>query len=144
VPRTLALDLGKARVGVAIDDELGSMGHARGVLDAHNQKTFLAALKKLCDDSDVSRIVVGLPVDMRGHEGDAARRARVLAQAIADATGIEVEMWDERLTTVVAARALSASGVRARDAKARVDTVAAVAILESWLAAQRHPGTEGG
>jgi putative Holliday junction resolvase len=137
VARTLALDLGKARIGVAIDDELGSMAHGRGVLDARDSAALVERLRELVSDEGVERIVVGLPVDMRGHEGDAARQARALAQVIADGTGVTVELWDERMTTMVAARALSASGVRGRKAKARVDEVAAVAILESWLEARR-------
>jgi putative Holliday junction resolvase len=139
VPRTLALDLGRARVGVAIDDDLGSMAHARGVLDARDRPALLARLRALVADEGVGRIVVGLPVDLRGHEGDAARSARAMAQVIADATGVTVELWDERMTTMVAARSLAASGVRRKKAKARIDEAAAVAILESWLAANR-PG----
>ena len=82
---------------------------------------------------------MGLPVDLRGHEGDAAEGARVMAQVIADATGVTVELWDERMTTMVAARALSMSGVRGKKAKARIDEAAAVAILESWLGGKRRP-----
>ncbi len=135
--RTLALDLGRARIGVAIDDELGSMAHARGVLDAHDRPKWLARLRELVREEGVGRIVVGLPVDQRGHEGDAARSARATAQAVADATGLPVELWDERMTTMAAARSLSASGVRGKKAKARIDEASAVAILESWLAARR-------
>ncbi len=135
--RTLGLDLGRARVGVAIDDELGSMAHARGVLDPRDRPAFLAKLRRLVEAEGVARIVVGLPVDMRGHEGDAARGARAMAQAIADACGVEVELWDERMTTMAAARALSDSGLRAREARARIDEASAVAILESWLASRR-------
>jgi len=137
VPRTLGLDLGRARIGVAIDDELGGMAHARGVLDARDRPAMLARLRELVADEGVDRIVVGLPVDLRGHEGDAAKGARVMAQVIADATGVEVELWDERMTTMAAARSLSDSGVSARKAKSRIDEASAVAILESWLSANR-------
>ena len=92
--RTLALDLGRARIGVAIDDELGSMAHARGVLDARDRPAWLAKLREIIADEGVGRIVVGLPLDLRGHEGDAARNARVQAQVIADATGLDVELFD--------------------------------------------------
>jgi putative Holliday junction resolvase len=140
--RTLALDLGRARVGVAIDDELGSMAHPRGVIDARDRPLLLAELRKMVAAEKVGRIIVGLPVDLRGHEGDPARNARLMAQVIADATGVTVEMWDERMTTMVAARSLEASGVRGKKAKARIDEAAAVAILESWLASRR-PVTRG-
>jgi putative Holliday junction resolvase len=120
-------------VGVAIDDELGLLAHPRGTLDARDRKALLSALKALADDEDVRRFVVGLPLDMKGGEGDAAAGARALAQAIADATGRDVVLWDERLTTVQAKRALDASEVRGKKAKARIDEAAACAILQSWL-----------
>jgi putative Holliday junction resolvase len=134
--RILGLDLGRVRVGVAVDDDLGSMAHPRGVLSGKDRATLLAAIDALARREGATRIVVGLPVDMRGHEGDSAKHARVMAQAIADATGLEVELWDERMTTLLAARALAASEVRGRKAKRRIDEAAAVAILQSWLDAR--------
>ena len=135
--RTCALDLGNRRVGVAVDDELGLMAHPRGFLDARNEGALLAALRALADDQHVARFIVGLPLEMRGTEGAAARRARAMAQKIADATGLPVELWDERLTTVQAKRALRASELRGARARARVDEAAACAILQSWLDARR-------
>ena len=131
-----ALDLGAVRVGVAITDELGLMAHPRGALAAKPRPVFLAALKAIVDDEKVGRIVVGFPLDMRGTEGEAARRARDTAQAIADVTGCAVELFDERLTTVEAQRALTDSGVKGKKARARIDEAAAVAILQAWLDAR--------
>jgi putative Holliday junction resolvase len=135
--RTVALDPGKARVGVAIDDDLGLMAHPRGALDGRDRRALLAALKELAEGEGVVRFVVGLPLDMRGTEGASARDARALAQSVADATGREVELWDERLTTVQAQRSLQASEVRGKKARARIDEAAACAILQSWLDAHR-------
>jgi putative Holliday junction resolvase len=135
--RTVALDLGAARVGVAIDDELGSMAHPRGTLPGRDLRALLDALRAMAEDDDVRRFVVGLPLDMKGGEGEAARKAREIAQAIANATGREVELWDERLTTVQAQRALRASEVRGKKAKARIDEAAACAILQAWLDRRR-------
>lgn len=118
---------------------MGLLAHPRGSIEARPQGAFLRALRALADAEDVARFVVGLPLDMRGGEGEMARRAREMAQRIADATGRPVEMWDERLTTVQARRALAASGVRGRRARARVDEAAACAILQSWLDAHRAP-----
>jgi putative Holliday junction resolvase len=131
--RVCALDLGAVRVGVAMDDELGLLAHPRGVLAARPRPAFLEALCALVRDENVTRIIVGLPLDMRGTEGEAARRARDLAQAIADATGCDVELFDERLTTAQAQRALTASGLKRERARARIDEAAAVAILQAWL-----------
>ena len=140
--RTIALDLGKARVGVAVDDELGLMAHPRGVLPAKDRAALLASIARVAREEGAGRIVVGLPVDMRGHEGDAAKNARAMAQFIADATGLDVELWDERMTTQVAARALASSEVRGKKAKGHIDEASAVAILQSWLDARAHARNE--
>jgi putative Holliday junction resolvase len=121
---------------VAIDDDLGLMAHPRGVLDGRDRRALLAALCRLADDEQVTLFVVGLPLDMSGAEGVAAREARATAQQIADATGRAVELWDERLTTVQAQRSLAASEVRGRKARARIDEAAACAILQAWLDAR--------
>ena len=131
-----ALDLGAARVGVALSDELGMMAHPRGVIAARPRPKLLAALKELAAAEGVARFVVGFPLDMRGTEGEAARRARAMAQEIADATSCEVELFDERLSTVQAQRALRASEVHGQKAKDRIDEASAVVILQAWLDAR--------
>jgi putative Holliday junction resolvase len=138
-----ALDLGAARVGVAITDDLGLMAHPRGALPARPRPALLAALKELVVAERIGRIVVGFPLDMRGTEGEAARRARELAQVIADATACEVELFDERLTTVQAQRALTDSGVKGKKARARIDEASAVAILQAWLDARAEKKAAG-
>jgi putative Holliday junction resolvase len=146
--RTCALDYGDARVGVAIDDELGALAHPRGVLAARPEPALMSALVKLTREASVTQLVVGLPLDMKGGEGDAAQKTRAFAQRLADATGLPVELWDERLTTVSARRALSAAGLHERTKKksgrsirAHVDEASAVTLLQSWLDARRggHP-----
>jgi putative holliday junction resolvase len=134
--RVAALDYGKARIGVAVADELGMYAHPRPPLDGRNLKAALEGLRKLVRDEGIERFVVGLPVSLSGHEGPAAGQARGFAQKVADATGCEVELWDERLTSVEAHKALRASGVAGRDQRGKVDGVAAAIVLESWLAAQ--------
>jgi putative Holliday junction resolvase len=112
------------------------MAHPRGVLAARPRPKLLASLRELAEREGITRFVVGFPLDMRGTEGEAARRARGLAQEIADATGCEVELFDERLTTVQAKRALDASEVFGRRARARIDEASAVEILQAWLDAR--------
>ncbi len=135
--RVCALDPGRARIGVAIDDELGLLAHPRGTLDPRDAKGLAVALRSLVDDENVTRFVVGLPLRLQGGEGASAREARHLAQLVADATGRTVELWDERFSTVQAQRALSASEVRGKKARARIDEAAACAILQSWLDARK-------
>lgn len=134
--RTCGIDWGEARVGVAIDDDLGVLAHGRGVVPAKPEPALLAHLAKLAKDSGVARFVVGLPLDMKGGEGDAARKARAFAQRLADATGLDIELWDERLTTTEARRTLAAAGFDERKIKTRIDEVAAVTLLQSWLDAR--------
>ena len=134
--RICALDLGAARVGVAISDDLGMMAHPRGVLAARPRPKLLEALRELVEAEKIERIVVGFPLDMRGTEGEAARRAREIAQQIADATECDVELFDERLTTVQAQRALTASEVHGQKARERIDEASAVEILQAWLDAR--------
>jgi len=134
--RVCALDLGAARVGVALSDDLGLMAHPRGVIAARPRPKLLEALRDLVAAEDIVRIVVGFPLDMRGTEGEAARRARALAQDIADATACDVELFDERLTTVQAKRALDASEVHGQKARDRIDEASAVEILQAWLDAR--------
>lgn len=135
--RVCALDPGRTRIGVAVDDELGLLAHPRGTLDPRNPKVLAEALRALAEGENVRRFVVGLPLHMKGSEGASARDARRLAQVVADATGCLVELWDERLSTVQANRSLAASEVRGKKARAHIDEAAACAILQSWLDARQ-------
>ncbi len=135
--RVAALDFGKARVGVAVTDDLGIYAHARPPFDGHNRKALLASIAALAKEARLERILIGLPLELSGDAGPAAERATAFAQQVADATGLDVELVDERLTTVEAAAQLRASGVSSREAKGRIDGVAAVVLLEAWLEGQR-------
>jgi putative Holliday junction resolvase len=125
------------RVGVAVADELGLLAHPRETLDGRDEGKLLAALSALVRDEGIERVVVGLPLDMKGHEGDAAKRVRALADRIERATGVPVELWDERLSTVQAKRALDASAVKGRRQRERIDAAAAVTILQAWMDRER-------
>ena len=134
--RVAALDLGKVRVGVAISDELGLLAHPRPTLDGRKRPALLQALRELAEAEAVSRFVVGWPIGMSGEPGIAAARAARFAQQLADATGLEVELCDERLTTVQAKRELDGGSPLRRRARGEVDAMAAVLILQHWL--DRH------
>jgi putative Holliday junction resolvase len=139
--RVCALDLGAVRVGVAIADDLGLYAHPRGVLDGRDPGTLVRRLAELAEEEQIGRFLVGLPLDMKGGEGEAARKARVIAQKIADATGLEIELIDERLSTVQARRSLAASEVHGKKARDRIDEASAVTLLQAWLdAKQRDEG----
>jgi putative Holliday junction resolvase len=137
VPRVVALDLGAARVGVAISDELGEMAHPRGILPGKDVNALLAKLKDLVAEEKITHVLVGLPLDMKGGEGESARKVRQLAQRIADATSCDVELWDERLSTVQARRALADSEVHGRRVREHIDEASAVVLLQAWLDSRR-------
>ena len=131
--RVAAIDLGKARVGLAVSDELGALAHPRPFLEGKSRGALLAALRALAEGEGITRFLVGLPLEMTGEEGPAARRAITFAHQLAEATGVTVELVDERLSTVEAARRLREGGVSSRKGKARVDGAAAAVILQGWL-----------
>ena len=135
--RTIGLDLGGARCGVAIDDELGRIAHPRPNFPAKDKKLLVESIVDFARKEQGARFVLGLPLEMSGREGRAAERVRQFAQQLADASGLDVVLWDERLTTVEAARQLRAGGTSAREQKAVIDGAAAATILQSWLDARR-------
>ncbi len=137
--RVAAVDLGKVRVGLAVSDELGAMAHPRPPLAGQSQKKLLAELARLARDEKVDRFLVGLPLDRQGGEGREAGRARRFAQALADETGRNVELIDERLSTVEATRRLREGGVPAKKSRMLVDGVAAAVLLQAWLDQRPRP-----
>jgi len=135
--RILALDRGEVRVGVAISDELGMLAHPRPNLDGRRGRRMFEAIAEMAREDGVTRILVGLPLDPKGHDGPAARRAMRFAQEVADVTGIDVELVDERMTTVLADRSLRDAGIAKKDRRAKVDGAAAAWLLQGWLDAHR-------
>lgn len=134
--RVLSIDYGKARAGIAVSDELGLFAHPRPALDAHNRNALIAALIEIIQGEGIQKIIVGLPVEMDGGHGPAARRALAFAQALADKTGMDIELFDERLSTAEAQRKLSAAGTDPRKQKSKIDGAAACVLLQSFL--DRH------
>ncbi len=135
--RVAAIDLGAARVGIAVSDELRLLAHPRPPLDGRSRNKLLAALVALAEREHIQRFLVGLPLDMRGTRGVAADRAIRFCRQLARASGVEVELVDERLTSVQAERELDAGGATAAERRRKVDGVAAAILLQQWLDAQR-------
>jgi len=131
--RVLALDLGKQRIGLALSDESQVIAQGLETLERTNIREDLARLSQLASDNGVSLIVVGNPLHMSGREGFQAERAREFGARLQDASGIPVEFWDERLTTVEAERVLRQSGISIQKRAKAVDRLAAVILLESYL-----------
>ena len=131
--RILALDLGKKRIGLALSDPLGLTAQGLPTLQRVNIRTDLAELDRLAAEHDVSLILLGLPLHMSGDEGRQALNAREFAGRLAERTGREVRLWDERLTTVEAQRVLKSSGISIAKRAQAVDQLSAQILLDSYL-----------
>jgi putative Holliday junction resolvase len=134
--RVAALDVGQARIGVAVSDELGITAQGLGVVRRTGGRRDLEALATVLAPYAPGRLVVGLPLNMNGTEGPQAAKARAFGDAAAAHLGVPVDYWDERLTTVAAERMLVEADVSRRRRRDVVDQIAASLILQGWLA--RH------
>src|SRR5215472_11772092 len=109
--RVLALDLGKRRIGLAVSDELGITAQGLETLERTNIRADLEQLTRLIREKNVTLILMGHPLHMSGQEGSQAEYTRDFAERLGKASGLPVEFWDERLTTVEAQRVLREGGV---------------------------------
>ena len=133
------------RVGVAVSDPGGVLATPLVTLGRdHESGSDLHSLAGIVGEYEVVEVVVGLPHTLAGREGPAARAALDYARALSDALPVPVRMVDERLTTVIASRALTRSGVRGRKQRSVVDQAAAVAILQGWLDTRSARVARGG
>ena len=132
-PRILALDLGKKRIGLAVSDPLGITAQGLPNLERTNKRADLAAIARLAEERCVSVFLMGNPKNMGGSEGRQSVWVREFAAALEAQTGLEVRLWDERLTTVEAGRVLRESGISIAKRAAAVDRLSAVILLQSYL-----------
>lgn len=130
----LGLDLGRRRIGAAIADTPMLGVRPLATLTRSSLPKDFEALRALASDWQVRRIILGLPLNMNGSEGPAARHAREFAGQLTQALGLPVELYDERLTSFEAESRLKDSALKRGARKLMVDQIAAVLILEGWLA----------
>ena len=134
--RVLGLDYGSRTVGAALSDPLGITAQPLETICREHENKLrrtLARLEEIVKEYQVERIVVGLPKNMNNTLGDRAERAKEFSEMLARRTGIETELWDERLTTMQAERVLIEADVRREKRKQYLDEMAAALILQSWL-----------
>ncbi len=131
--RYLGIDLGRARIGLALADDVLRAARALKAVERRDEATDLGAIGSVAREYEVTQAVVGLPLNMDGSEGPSARLARNFAPRLATALGVPVDLFDERLSTFEAEDRLRSRGVSARDMKALVDAEAAAVILQGWL-----------
>lgn len=134
--RIMGLDYGSKTVGVAISDPLGITAQAVETIwrkDENKLRKTCARIEALIAEYEVESIVLGLPKHMNNDVGERAQKALEFGEMLKRRTGLEVIMWDERLTTVEAERTLIENKVRREDRKQYIDKIAAVFILQGYL-----------
>lgn len=134
--RVLGLDLGDARIGVAVSDDDRRLAVAVGTIPT-GAPTDIRAISSLVEEHAATLVVVGLPLSMSGARGPAAHKAEAFAGALADVLPVPVDLQDERLSTAEAERGLRDAGVSGVDRRRVVDRSAATVILQAWLDAHR-------
>ena len=136
--RALALAVGDARIGLAISDPRGVVCLPIEALIRSKESDDLAAVVDLAKREGAETIVVGLPISLDGTHGPAARQMRRFTSSLRKSADIPVESYDERFTTTEAENRLRAAGYEPSRNRARLDSMAAVIILESFLAARAN------
>ena len=131
--RTLGVDLGRVRIGLALADDVLRTARPLTVIARTTPAADLAAIAAAAREYEVDRAVLGLPLNMDGSEGPSARLARAFAPKLERALGVPVELFDERLSTFEAEIRLRDQGFSAKDRRSRVDAEAAAVILQGWL-----------
>jgi putative holliday junction resolvase len=131
--RVLAVDPGARRVGVAVSDPTGTIAQPLATVPVEPAATLAGRLADLAREQEATRLVVGLPRRLDGSQGPEAKAARALAAELRRASGLPVELVDERLTSVAAERALLAGGASRARRRELSDRVAAALILQSYL-----------
>jgi putative pre-16S rRNA nuclease len=140
--RLLAVDWGERRIGLALSDESRTLAQPLVTLTRRTGKRFpMRQFLTLLEQHAVTGVVVGLPLDGEGAEGEAAGAARALAADIARRSGKPVELWDERLTTARALQAVREMAGTTRGRKDDVDALAAAVLLQHYLDARRGSAT---
>jgi putative Holliday junction resolvase len=141
--RALGIDLGTKRIGVALSDSDGALATPYDVVARSGDRARdHRRIAELAAETEAECLVVGLPLSLDGSEGPAARAALDEAAELGVATGLPVETWDERLTTVSADRDLLALDLKADARRRVVDKVAAAVLLQAWLDHRRLTSAE--
>ena len=142
--KIMAVDLGKARTGLAVCDEGEILASPVGVITEYNREKLVQRVAQEASSHKVELLVVGLPRNMDGSEGESARNAREFGALLGRLSGLPVEFCDERGTTITAHSYLNDTDTRGKRRKSVVDTVAATIILEDYLAYRHNRQRENG
>lgn len=136
MPRILGVDFGEKRLGFAISDPSGMMALPLSVEKCVSEEDAVRVVRQQCEKAGAQAVVVGLPLNMDGSKGEQALRVERFAEALRAALGIPVMLWDERLSSRAAERAMREAGVKAKDQRGQLDKLAAQLMLQCYLDAQ--------
>jgi len=137
--KTLGLDLGEKRIGVAVSDESGQIALPTATLSGDQPAgEVIADILNIASQHKARKIVIGMPTSLSGEAGPAAQKTAQFARALAAETNIPVITWDERLTTALAEKAMISANVRRQKRRQKIDKVAATLILQNYLDAHTN------
>jgi putative Holliday junction resolvase len=143
IMRIMCLDVGSKTIGIALSDPMGWIAQGIKTIRRGATQSDCLELKKMIDEKEVKRIVVGLPINMNGTEGPQVQSVRRFVEEMQKVIpDVPVEFWDERLSTVAAERGLLEADLSRAKRKRVIDQMAAVHILQGYLESQRGPSLE--
>jgi putative Holliday junction resolvase len=136
VGRILSIDYGEKRIGLAVSDPLGITAHALDLLIRTKVSDDFDKIMELIKEYDVTKVVIGLPLNMDGSEGFMVEAVRKFSAGLKNRCPIEIVELDERLTSMEAERALNQASIKGKKKKAKMDGIAAQIILQTYLSMQ--------
>ena len=131
--RIMGLDIGDKTIGVAVSDLMGMTAQGIKTIKRTSKKNDIEEIKQIIKEKQVNLIVSGLPKNMNGTVGPQVEKVQKFCELIKEETGLEIEFWDERLTTVAAEKTLITADVSRKKRKNVIDMMAAVLILQGYL-----------
>lgn len=131
--KMMGIDLGKVRTGVCVSDLSGFLAGRSVTVTANSRAELIERICRMIETERPGRVVVGLPLNMNGTEGEKARECRAFAALLQEKSGVPAVLWDERGSSVTANRILSDAGKKRNRQRAKVDAVAAQVILQNYL-----------
>jgi len=133
ITRSLGLDIGDKRIGVALSDPQGILASPFTIIHCRDETADIEAIINIIRQNQVKQIIVGLPRSMNGSLGKQAEKVEAFTQKLRKHTEVPVELRDERLSTVSARRLMQATTSKKKQQKAQDDAIAAAIILQSYL-----------
>jgi putative Holliday junction resolvase len=135
--RILAIDFGERRIGLAVSDPLGITAQGLPTIDTRKTKDVFSYIQSIIEERKVSRVVVGMPKNMDGSIGFKGEEVKKFIRRLSEKIGVEIETWDERLTSVESLRSMREMGIKQKN-KGAVDRISATLILQSYLDRQSN------